>query len=178
MADRSKKQKWTHAEDASLIAAVQKLGTKSWKDIADFVPGRNGKQCRERWTGQLCPSISKDIWTPEEDTQLISAQQMHGNKWALIAKTLPGRSSIAVKNRWGWLQRHGLLDDVPHMNKQYSYKQQAQTCGTNNNGSLTDPESSEIVVPTKSKRYFTPLEVPDTGLFGAAFLAFQRTLFI
>ena len=172
MADKSRKQKWTHAEDSALIAAVQKLGTKSWKEIADFVPGRNGKQCRERWTGQLCPSISKDIWTPEEDSQLIRAQQMNGNKWASIAKTLPGRSSIAVKNRWGWLHRHGLLGNNGSEQGKSSFADNSNT------SSGTETETPEIVVPLKPKKYFMPIEVPDANLFGESFLAFQRTLLI
>ena len=174
-ADRTRKQKWTHAEDASLIAAVQKLGTKSWKDIADFVPGRNGKQCRERWTGQLSPTITKDVWTPEEDSMLIVAQNTNGNRWALIAKMLHGRSSISVKNRWGWLQRHGLLSDGQKAKQSNPPKE------TNNNANQTPQQppnnSEQIFAPVKPRKYFTPLEVPDT-IFGEAFQAFQKTLLI
>ena len=107
MADKSRKQKWTHAEDTALIAAVQKLGTKSWKEIADFVPGRNGKQCRERWVTALSPYIRRDEWTAEEDKILLAMQHKLGNQWATIMKYLPGRSSIALKNRFKSLVRHG-----------------------------------------------------------------------
>ena len=108
----SHKNKWTASEDAALVDAVKKLGTKSWKDVSFLVPGRTGKQCRERYTGQLAPSISKDIWTTEEDEALIAAQKIHGNHWALISKMLTGRSSISVKNRWGWILRHRVANKV------------------------------------------------------------------
>lgn len=47
-----------------------------------------------RWHNHLNPGIRKDAWTTEEETALINAQQKHGNKWAEIAKVLPGRYNI------------------------------------------------------------------------------------
>lgn len=162
---RPHKQKWSASEDAALIAAVKKLGTKSWKDISDLVPGRSGKQCRERYTGQLAPSISKEIWTSDEDEALISAQKIHGNRWALISKILTGRSSISVKNRWGWIQRHGILKKNHGDNEKINQIQDIspETIGPNVNRDHT---------------YFVPLEVPNPSLFGDGFLQFQKALSI
>ena len=47
-----------------------------------------------RWHNHLNPSIKRDAWTEEEDLQLIGAHQLHGNKWAEIAKHLPGRCPL------------------------------------------------------------------------------------
>ena len=43
--------------------------------IAEDLPGRNRKQCRERWHNQLDPSIKKDGWTEEEDAVLAAAHK-------------------------------------------------------------------------------------------------------
>ena len=34
---------------------VQKLGAGNWSTIASYIPGRVGKQCRERWLNYLRP---------------------------------------------------------------------------------------------------------------------------
>lgn len=49
-----------------------------------------------RWHNHLNPLIKKDAWTLEEEVQLINAHQIHGNKWAEIAKFLPGRYCVLV----------------------------------------------------------------------------------
>ena len=48
-------------------------GTKQWARIALVLPGRKGKQCRERWHNHLNPDINKDAWTNDEDLKLVEA---------------------------------------------------------------------------------------------------------
>ena len=40
---------WTNEEDLLLVDLVHKYGPKNWSCIAKFLPGRIGKQCRERY---------------------------------------------------------------------------------------------------------------------------------
>ena len=101
-----KKSKWTSEEDRQLIKSVTKNGMTNWSLVAKEVPGRTGKQCRERWANQLCPDLTKEDWTPQEDDILKKQQAIYGNLWAKIARFLPGRSANSVKNRWSWLTRH------------------------------------------------------------------------
>ena len=91
---------FTPDEDAIILEMLSNGQRPSWMDVAARIPGRIGKQCRERWTNHLDPNLKKGGWTPEEDAVMAAAQARWGNAWTKIAELLPGRAENAVKNRW------------------------------------------------------------------------------
>lgn len=57
---------WTTEEDEKIRMLVTERGPQKWSAIAKHLPGRMGKQCRERWHNHLDPNIKKGPWSDEE----------------------------------------------------------------------------------------------------------------
>jgi hypothetical protein len=91
---------WTVTEDDLLKNWVAKQGANSWSACSAQIPGRNGKQCRERWLNSLSPDVKRGDWSEEEDAIILRCYEQLGPKWTLVAQSLPGRTDNAIKNRF------------------------------------------------------------------------------
>jgi len=71
---------WTEQEDNLVVRLVQKYGAQKWTFIAQHLPDRIGKQCRERWHNHLNPNINKKQWSADEQWILFLCHRLNGNK--------------------------------------------------------------------------------------------------
>ncbi|KAI9922055.1 hypothetical protein PsorP6_000993 [Peronosclerospora sorghi] len=148
--DSNSKRPWTREENEKLMQLVKQYGAKRWSLIAMHLPGRVGKQCRERWHNHLNPSVRKDAWTAEEDYVIFECHKNVGNQWAEISKMLPGRTDNAIKNRY------------------YSTMRRMQRQSIRKKGSLREGKSIRVASvtssPVQDNNHVEPLHRTMNGL--------------
>eukprot|EP00281_Chroomonas_sp_CCMP1168_P013093 CAMPEP_0206283138 /NCGR_PEP_ID=MMETSP0047_2-20121206/40060_1 /ASSEMBLY_ACC=CAM_ASM_000192 /TAXON_ID=195065 /ORGANISM="Chroomonas mesostigmatica_cf, Strain CCMP1168" /LENGTH=879 /DNA_ID=CAMNT_0053713463 /DNA_START=12 /DNA_END=2649 /DNA_ORIENTATION=- len=98
--ERRQRLPWTPEEDERLVQLVQQHGQGNWPMIAHHLENRLPKQCRDRYVNKLDPNLKKGNWTEEEDKMIVAAHTHLRNKWHEMSKCIPGRSELAIKDRW------------------------------------------------------------------------------
>lgn len=91
---------WRVEEDKTLIDWVSKQGPMKWSSCSELIPGRSGKQCRERWYNNLDPKVVKGNWTANEEYKIFKLFESEGSQWSKIASYFRGRTENSIKNRF------------------------------------------------------------------------------
>ena len=92
---------WTSEEDKILINWVKLNGATEFICCNNIIPGRNSKQCRERWFNVLNPKVLKGDWHLTEDYLIYKLYLTFGGKWIKFVPFFKGlRAENSIKNRF------------------------------------------------------------------------------
>lgn len=99
---KCQRKKFTREEDEHLKRLVEKMGCKKWENIAKHMPGRTGRQCRDRYQNYLIPGFFSGQWSQMEDELLLQKYKDMGSQWSKMTKYFNNRNANSLKNRWNY----------------------------------------------------------------------------
>ncbi|XP_019150558.1 PREDICTED: myb-related protein 308-like isoform X2 [Ipomoea nil] len=178
---RVKRGLWSPEEDEKLIKHITTFGHGCWSTVPKLAGlQRCGKSCRLRWINYLRPDLRRGSFTEQEERTIIDVHRIIGNRWAQIAKHLPGRTDNEVKNFWNSCIKKKLIAQGldPNTHNLIS-PTQAKTTKQNNSHSHTHnhrrhqnspPSAFTIETSSSSHRDVVPMEIKAT--LAAAFPPF------
>ena len=107
---------WSKHEDELLLNIVHSMQwPMKWTVVAQSLPERTGKQCRERYVNHLNPRLKVTDWGVPEDATVFYLYDKIGSHWAKMSKIIPGRTDNGIKNRFHNIRRQYEREDEHRM---------------------------------------------------------------
>ena len=104
---KQQKAKFTPSEDQLILNFVKENGPHMWGRLSQsLLPERTPRQIRERWVNYLCPNVSHEPFTEEEDRKILDLVERFGKRWSVISQNFDDRTDVQIKNRHALLMRH------------------------------------------------------------------------
>ncbi|KAI4351003.1 hypothetical protein L6164_005397 [Bauhinia variegata] len=121
--EESNKGCWSKQEDQKLMDYIKAHGEGRWRSIPHAAGLRRcGKSCRLRWLNYLKPGVKHGDFGEDEEDLIIRLHALLGNRWALIAGRLPGRTDNEVKNYWNCHIRKKLIHMGHDLNNLHGFR--------------------------------------------------------
>lgn len=100
-----KRGTWTREEDELLLSGIKRYGYGRWKEIAASIPGRKGKQLKQRWDNTLASKYVDQEWlrnkikNDEEQAVATAAAVAAANAEAAaaaVSQSIPTTANIST----------------------------------------------------------------------------------
>lgn len=95
-----RKPNFSPEDDTMLTELVKTHGDAQWSLIASIMKKWNRKQLRDHYVNFIKFKHIAQKFSNEEDALIVEAVRRYGHAWKKIAGHLPGKSPMAIKNRY------------------------------------------------------------------------------